>query len=317
MIPLEALQALDSIDRKGSFAAAAEELYRVPSAITYTIKKLEEQLGIKLFDREKQRAKLTPTGKLVLEKGREILFRVQQLEEQAKQAESGWEKQLRIVIDTVLPCEPFWPLIQTLQQQQPWLDVKVIDEALSGSWEALINDRADLIIGVSGDEPAGGHWQREFLGHLTMQAYCSPNHPASSLPQPLAPDALRDFTHIVISDSARHLPQRTVGLLGIQQTLAVSHLQQKLSALVHGMGISHLPTYLAAPYVTGGQLVAINTQTHPVPIPFFMAWKKEGTGKASEWFRQAISHENILDSIAGDAIITGNQYIGDDYHHDD
>jgi DNA-binding transcriptional LysR family regulator len=54
-----------------------------------------------------------------------------------------------------------------------------------------------------------------------------------------------------------------------------SHLQQKLSALVHGMGISHLPTYVATSYVEQGQLIAINTQTPAVPSPFFMAWKKK------------------------------------------
>ena len=102
MIPLEALQALDAIDRKGSFAAAAEELFRVPSAITYTIKKVEEQLNIKLFDRNKQRAKLTPTGKLVLEKGREILRQVQQLEAQAQQTETGWESHRKRSINPIL-----------------------------------------------------------------------------------------------------------------------------------------------------------------------------------------------------------------------
>ena len=42
MISIDALQALDAIDRKGSFAAAATTLHKVPSALTYTIKKLEE-----------------------------------------------------------------------------------------------------------------------------------------------------------------------------------------------------------------------------------------------------------------------------------
>lgn len=297
MIPLEALQALDSIDRKGSFAAAAEELFRVPSAITYTIKKLEEQLDIKLFDRNKQRAVLTPTGKLVLEKGRDILLRVQQLEEQAKQAEDGWEKQLRIVIDTILPCEPFWPLIHTLQKEQPWLDIKVMSEALSGSWEALTTDRADLVIGVSGDEPAGGHWQKANLGQLTMQLLCSPSHSASQLETPMSHDALKDFTHIVISDSARHLPQRTVGLLGIHQTLAVSNLQQKLSAMINGLGVSHLPTYFAAPYIKKGLLVPIATQAPTSSNPAFMCWKKQGTGKANEWLRTQIIQQDVLAAI--------------------
>jgi DNA-binding transcriptional LysR family regulator len=294
MIPLDALQALDSIDRKGSFAAAADELYRVPSAITYTINKLEERLDVKLFDRNKQRAKLTPAGRLVLEKGREILWRVQQLEAQAKQAESGWEKQLRIVIDTILPCEPFWPLIHCLQQQQPWLDIKIMDEALSGSWEALASDQADLIIGVSGDEPVGGRWQQRCLGHMSMSLCCSPSHPAAHLTTPIRHEQLVDFTHIMVSDSARHLPQRSVGSLGIQQHLTVATLGQKLSALIHGLGISHLPDYLLQAMVESGQLIRLSSLSSRTPTPFFMCWKKENTGKANEWLRSQIIEKQVL-----------------------
>ena len=48
-ITIEALRALDAIDKKGSFAAAAESLFKVPSALTYTIKKLEDEVGSPLF----------------------------------------------------------------------------------------------------------------------------------------------------------------------------------------------------------------------------------------------------------------------------
>ncbi len=51
LITLDALQTLDAIERRQSFAAAAEELHRVPSAVSYTINKLEEDLGVELFDR--------------------------------------------------------------------------------------------------------------------------------------------------------------------------------------------------------------------------------------------------------------------------
>ena len=294
MIPLEALQALDAIDRKGSFAAAAEELFRVPSAITYTIKKLEEQLNIKLFDRNKQRAKLTPTGKLMLEKGREILRQVQQLEAQAQQTETGWESHLRIVVDTIIPCEPFWPLLNELKQQQPWLHIQVIDEALSGSWEALTADRADLIIGVSGDEPAGANCQRHCLGNLHMRLCCSPYHPAAQLAQPINREQLKDFTHIFVNDSASYLPQRNVGLLGIRQTLSVSNLQQKVSALCHGVGISHLPSYLADPMFETGQLVNLDTEAEHSFNPFYMSWKPSQSGKANDWLREKIIEEQVL-----------------------
>ena len=54
LITLDALQTLDAIERRHSFAAAAEELHRVPSAVSYTINKLEEDLGVALFDRKRR-----------------------------------------------------------------------------------------------------------------------------------------------------------------------------------------------------------------------------------------------------------------------
>ncbi|MFM8390992.1 MAG: LysR family transcriptional regulator, partial [Methylophilaceae bacterium] len=51
-ISLDALQVIDTIARKGSFAAAANALFRVPSAITYNVRKLEEDLGVKIFERK-------------------------------------------------------------------------------------------------------------------------------------------------------------------------------------------------------------------------------------------------------------------------
>jgi DNA-binding transcriptional LysR family regulator len=299
MIPLEALQALDSIDRKGSFAAAAEELYRVPSAITYTIKKLEEQLNIKLFDRNKQRAILTPTGKLMLERGRDILRQVQLLEEQAKQAESGWETHLRIAVDTILPLEPLWPIVKQLQNEHP-LHIQLLEESLSGSWEALVSKRADLILGVTGDEPAGGHWYKQAIGQIQMDVYCGSGHEAANLPSPITRQQLQSFTQIVVSDSARNLPHRNVGMLGIKQVLTVSTMDHKYKALINNMGISHLPKHLAEESVKQGLLKRLIIDSDPFPQTLFMAWPKEGTGKANKWLRKQITEQNIFsDSPSG------------------
>ena len=57
-ITLEALQILDAIDTRGSFAAAAESLHRVPSALTHAIRKLEDDLAVTLYVREGRRAVL-------------------------------------------------------------------------------------------------------------------------------------------------------------------------------------------------------------------------------------------------------------------
>jgi DNA-binding transcriptional LysR family regulator len=50
-ITLEALEVIDAIERRGSYAAAAEELHKVPSAVSYIVNKLEADLGVMVFDR--------------------------------------------------------------------------------------------------------------------------------------------------------------------------------------------------------------------------------------------------------------------------
>ena len=100
-LSLDALQVLDAIDRRGSFAGAAAELHRVTSAVSYAVQKLEDDLGVLLFDREGHRARLTPTGRLVLERGRELLAAADRLALDARQLHGGWETELRIAVDNV------------------------------------------------------------------------------------------------------------------------------------------------------------------------------------------------------------------------
>jgi DNA-binding transcriptional LysR family regulator len=50
-LSFEVLEALDAIDRTGTFTEAAELLHRVPSSLTYLVQKLESDLAVKLFDR--------------------------------------------------------------------------------------------------------------------------------------------------------------------------------------------------------------------------------------------------------------------------
>ncbi len=68
---LDVLMILDALEKEGSFAAASAKLYKTPSALSYTVHKLESDLNIQLLDRSGHRAKkFTRTGKMLLEKGR-------------------------------------------------------------------------------------------------------------------------------------------------------------------------------------------------------------------------------------------------------
>ena len=62
-LSLEALQVIDAIDRRGSYAAAAQELHRVPSALSYAVQKLEQDLDLLVFDRRGHRVRLTEAAR--------------------------------------------------------------------------------------------------------------------------------------------------------------------------------------------------------------------------------------------------------------
>ncbi len=79
MKPGISLEILDAIDRQGSIAAAAEKLHKVPSAVTYSVHKLEQDLWVSLFGKEERRSVMTPAGQLLLSEGRELLAAARRL----------------------------------------------------------------------------------------------------------------------------------------------------------------------------------------------------------------------------------------------
>lgn len=57
------LEVVDAVARNGSFSAAARELHRVPSAVSYTVRQLEEWLAVPLFERRHRDVELTAAGR--------------------------------------------------------------------------------------------------------------------------------------------------------------------------------------------------------------------------------------------------------------
>ena len=127
-ITIDALKVLDAIDRKGSFAGAASELFRVPSAISYTVQKLEEDLSVSVFDRTGHKAVLTPAGRYLLEEGRSLLEAAENLAHSTRQVAQGWETRLRIGFNSLLPAQCLFPAIDAFYQLGVPVDVQVVEE---------------------------------------------------------------------------------------------------------------------------------------------------------------------------------------------
>src|SRR3954469_16545648 len=158
----EALAMMDVIARTGSFASAARELGKVPSALTYNVRQLEDALDVLLFDRRSRQATLTAAGQELLDEGRRLLEQIDAVANRVKRVATGWETQLTIAVDDVISrttllelCESFYACSAALSKGDtprhvppsptpPATRLRLRTEVLAGTWEALITGRADL-----------------------------------------------------------------------------------------------------------------------------------------------------------------------------
>ena len=292
-LTLDALQALDAIDRKGSFAAAAAELHRVPSALTYTVQKLEQDLDIALFDRSGRRAQLTPAGEELMREGRRLLHATGELECRVKRIATGWEAELRIALDIVIPATQLFPLLTEFYAEESGTRIRLAHEVLAGTWEALMSGRADLALGVSGEVPAGGGYAVRMLGYKDFIFAVAPAHPLAALAEPLSREQILAHRAIAVSDSSRSLAPRSVGLLTGQDVLTVPDLESKVAAQLAGLGCGYLPAHAAAPLIKEGRLVAKDVDEIKPSGNLYYAWRSREKGKALRWFLQRLENQDV------------------------
>ncbi|MDB5765210.1 MAG: yeeY [Collimonas fungivorans] len=302
-LTLEALQVLDAIARKGSFAAAAVELDRVPSALTYSVRKLEEDLDVLLFDRRGHRAKLTSAGQELLTEGRHLLLAAQELERRVKRAATGWEVELRIVLDSIIPFDSLLPLIEAFDRENAGTRLRISHETLSGVWEALLSDRADLAIGAPHSGPdsirMSGGFQTRQLGMIEWVFAVAPGHPLANAPEPLTASLMQQYRAVAVGDTGRSLPGITSGLLSGQDILTVPSIAAKLQAQLSGLGCGHLPRWLAAPYFASGALIEKQTiEAKPIDKTQ-IAWRTPVVGKSLKWFITQLSEPVVQHTLLG------------------
>ena len=283
MLTLDTLEVLDAIDRRGSFAAAATELHRVPSAVTYAIRRLEDRLGVILFDRSGQRAVLKPAGRVVLEQGRLLLEGANALEATAQRLATGWEDSLAIAIDAVIAPGRLYELVAAFDAAAPPVKLRLLQEVQDGSWDALLSGRADIVVGAIGDAPAGGY-RTYALGEVDFLFVASSDHPVTGEERPLAPEVIRRYRAIALADTARNRPVRTTGLQQGQNVLTVSRPEDKRLALEQGLGVGFMPAASVQESLAGGRLIQLPVAQPRPSQTAWLAWKSRGLGKAGQWW---------------------------------
>jgi len=292
-LSLDGLLVLDAIARKGSFAAAAEELHRVPSAITYTVQKLEQDLGVSLFDRSGHRARLTIAGEELLKEGRHLLRAAVDLECRVQRVAKGWETELRIACDDLIAPSRLLPLAAEFYQQGAGTRLRISTEVLGGCWDALASGRADLTIGAPGDPPLEAGYTVRPLGEVEWVFAVAPDHPLTRLAAPIPASEVLQHRVVTVADSSRSLPSRSSGLPPGPDSLTVPSLEAKIEAQAAGLGVGFLPTQRAAAAIASGQLVAVQVEEPKPRSRLHCAWRARDAGKALKWWVGKLEDEKV------------------------
>ncbi|WP_166266413.1 LysR family transcriptional regulator [Marinobacter caseinilyticus] len=288
-ITIDALKVLDAIERRGSFAGAANELFRVPSAISYTVQKLEEDLGISIFDRGGHRATLTPAGRYLLTEGRALLEATDALAHTARQVAQGWETRLKIALNTLLPVDALFTTIREFYALGVPVEVQLIEEVFAGAWDALQSRRVDLVFGADQFSKPAGPFATRVLGEVLFVYAVAPDHPLTKATQPLSEADIAQYPAAVAADSTRGLPPGSAGIFRRQHTLTVSNIDQKIAIQAAGLAVGWLPQSRIRSALANGQLVALEVQEPRPPVILHIARHTDDVGKALMWFWNKLS----------------------------
>lgn len=295
LITLELMQILDAIDRNGSFEKAANELHKVTSALTYNIRKFETRLGVDIFDRTKQRAKLTPLGQSLLEQGRHLLNFSSQIEQNILQMSSGWERTLKIAYDEIINEQALFTLLKTFQKNSPKINFDIYNEILGGCADALISGRVDMAIGITKPLPNISDLIYHEIGVIQFVFAVSPDHPLAKHKEPLAVELIKEYSSITARDSSQRLPAQSSSMyIPEQQRVSFSNLALKKAAQIAGIGAGFLPLNHIKNDIKAGRLIVKKVERPPTRTHCYVAWNKNKTGKAQAWFIEHLMKSNIV-----------------------
>jgi len=300
----DALAMMDTIARTGSFAAAARELGKVPSALTYSVRQLEDALDVLLFDRRSRQAQLTAAGEELLNEGRRLLAEMDAVAQRVRRVSTGWETELTIAVDDVLSrltllelCESFYSLRPSGDKEPgPGTRLRLRTEVLAGTWEALVSGQADLALGVPADMPAPPGIEMKPLGSMPFVFAMAPHHPLASLPEPIGDEEIVRHRAVAVADSAMRMARMTVNLLPGQDVLTVSSMQAKIEAQLRCLGCGFVPEVLVREHVRHGRLVTKLVKRQRRVGGMAYAWrsaavpqpKKAPQGLALQWWLQQL-----------------------------
>lgn len=297
MLSDDELALLQAIHSSGSLSRAAMLLGKAPSTVSHAARQLEGRFDALLFDRRRYRMQLTPAGLLLAQESARLAQDVSRLTRRVKQVAGGWEDRLWIVTDELLEFETLLPVIRAFDALRSEVLLRLTHEVLNGTWEALRDGRADLVVGATNAPPSIPNLRWEELGVMEWAFAVAPRHPLAKLAGPLEQEQLLPYRAVVVADTARGLDSRSFGILGGQPTLAVPTMHAKILAQREGLGVGWLPRQRVQSLLKRGELIEKRMASPRDPNRLFVGWRGDHHGRALDWWLEQLRQPRLAKKL--------------------
>jgi DNA-binding transcriptional LysR family regulator len=251
---LHELACLAAVVSEGSFQGAAAKLHRTHPAVHAAIKNLEQRVGVPLLDRSQYRVKLTEAGQAFHLRAATVLEQASMLNAFSEQLARGEEPHLRVVVGDLTPTADLLRRLKRFFNAWPRTRLHLHFEALSGPWERLLAEEADLI--VHHVDKADTRFEWIDLARVTLVPVAAPGYLPFPVTRDLTPEQMKGGVQVIIRDSAQHEGRDYFVVKGAPNwTVADQHTKKEL--IMQAMGWGHMPLHLVDKELRSGRLVSL------------------------------------------------------------
>ncbi|WP_339485980.1 LysR family transcriptional regulator [Pseudomonas sp. EL_65y_Pfl2_R95] len=278
-VTLDQWRTLQAVVDNGGFAQAADILHRSQSSVSYTVARMQEQLGVPLLRIDGRKAVLTEAGDVLLRRSRQLVNQASQLEHLAHHMEQGWEAEVRLVVDAAYPNAKLVRALTAFMPQSRGCRVRLREEVLSGTEDLLREGTAD--VAISGLNISG--FLGSELSSVEFVAVAHPDHALHKLQRELSFLDLQTHMQVVIRDSGRLQP-RDVGWLGAEHRWTVASLATAATFVSNGLGFAWLPRHIIERELKEGLLLPLPLDQGGTRNPSFYLYtdKEKPLGPATQ-----------------------------------
>jgi DNA-binding transcriptional LysR family regulator len=249
---LDAWEILQAVVQLGGFAPAAKKLNRSQSTISYAVGRLQEQLGVRLFEIQGRKAHLTEAGRVLLAEAEAHLAGFHQLEQRAHLMASGGASEIRLSVDSIFPDDRLFAALTSFSRSFPHVKLKLRqDTFLSADSEFSLYNSQLCVTGLMSREL----FVKPILV-IGMIAVVRRDHPLLAIQRRLSRSDLLQHMLVTVegaaSGSLKHQPR-----LPAQCVLPVGTVEAAIAAVRSGLCFGWLPQHRIQSELDSGDFVSL------------------------------------------------------------